>query len=420
MIRLDFSNSCIAPAEVLALEPEVLAAAEELRAQTLAYSAWIDYPLYLSDTLLKNIEADAVAIRKHSSAFVLIGIGGSYLGSRAALNMLQHTFHNELSAGQRGRDPKIYYAGHHLSSSYYAELLDVLAYEDVSVCVISKSGGTMESAAAFSIFKELLEHKYGAQAADRIYAITDASAGSLRAESDELGYHSYEVPTDIGGRYSVLSPVGLLPMAVAGIPIRRVIEGAREEYEALCTNTIKDNPAYQYAALRRLLNRQGKQIEIFESYEPKLQYFMEWLKQLFGESEGKEGQGLFPASLMFTTDLHSMGQYLQQGTPNFFETILHVMRSERHTSAKLPGQRDYQSIHTLNQIVEAGVVTAHSRDAIPNLTIGVDALSPESFGALVYFFELACAVSCRLLGVNPFDQPGVEQYKQAVRELLNK
>lgn len=418
MIRLDFTNSCVSPAEVLGQEEQVLAAAGELWNQTLPYGAWIDYPACLSDGLIDKIEADAAIIRKHSTAFVLIGIGGSYLGSRAALNMLQHSFHNELSAGQRGRDPKIYYAGHHLSSSYYAELLDVLTYEDLSVCVISKSGGTMESAAAFSLFKELLYQKYGEKASERIYAITDAATGSLRAESDERGYHSYEVPGDIGGRYSVLSPVGLLPMAVAGIPVRRVIAGARDEYERLRRAGFKDNPAYQYAALRQLLQRQGRQIEIFESYEPKLQYFMEWLKQLFGESEGKEGKGIFPASLMFTTDLHSMGQFLQEGTQNFFETVLHVVRSQRHVSAKLPGQRDYQSLHTLNQIVEAGVIKAHSRSAIPNITIGIEELSPESFGALVYFFELACAVSCRLTGVNPFDQPGVEEYKKAVRELM--
>ena len=417
MISFDYSASGIPAAALLEQEERILAVARELRSKSMAYSDWIDYPLTIPEQLMSDIEADGQAIRKQCSAFVLIGIGGSYLGSRAALSMLQHNFHNELTAAQRSNAPKIYYAGHHLSSSYYTELLEVLADEELAICVISKSGSTMESAAAFSLFKKQLYQKYGSAAAERIYAITDAEHGSLRTECRERGYRSYEVPDNIGGRYSVLSPVGLLPLAAAGIPIRRIIAGAQAEYTALELPSLRANPAYQYALVRQLLQQQGKVIEVFESYEVKLQYLMEWLKQLFGESEGKDGQGIFPASLQFSSDLHSMGQFLQQGTPCFFETLIHVDRSESDLSVKLPGQ-EKQSLHALNQIVEQGVLQAHNRDAIPGLQIAVPEFSPESFGALVYFFELACAVSCRLLGVNPFDQPGVEDYKQAVRELM--
>ena len=392
---------------------------EKLNKQTDAYTGWVDWPLRMEPSLLRDILDTAEEIRGKCTALVVIGIGGSYLGAKACIELLQSPFYNEHYAGKMNR-PRIYFAGHHLSAIYYEELLERLNDEEVCLCVISKSGTTLEPSIAFEILRSYVQNRYGmADAAKRIYAITDAEKGTLRAEADELGYKTFIVPDDIGGRYSVLTPVGLLPIAVAGIDIISMLEGAKEACKAYDNADISTNICYQYGLLRNLLQQDGKVIEIFEVYEGRLRYFTEWLKQLFGESECKNGKGIIPMSMQMSTDLHSMGQFLQDGRQIFFETVLTIEKIRKDVSLEHSAYAGIaKSMHQLNQIVEAGARKAHLANHTPNIRLTVSELSARSFGYMVYFFEKACAVSCYLTGVNPFDQPGVEAYKSNIKAAL--
>ena len=383
------------------------------------YTGWVDWPQRIDDAVVQDILQTAEEIRRKCTALIVIGIGGSYLGAKACIELLQSPFYNEYYAQKEGC-PRIYFAGHHLSTIYYYELLERLADEEICLCVISKSGTTLEPSIAFEMLRGYLRERYGmAKAAERIYAITDASKGTLRAEASEHGYKTFVVPDDIGGRYSVLTPVGLLPIAVAGIDIQAMLNGAAmacKEYDEV---DLTRNVCYQYGLLRYLLQQQGKIVEIFEVYEGRLRYFTEWLKQLFGESECKDGKGVIPMSLQMSTDLHSMGQFLQEGRQVFFETTLTVERIHRDVSlehSQFAGKA--RTMHELNLIVEDSARKAHMKNNTPNIRLTVADLSARSFGYMVYFFEKACAVSCYLNGVNPFDQPGVEDYKSNIKAAL--
>jgi len=390
------------------------------------YLGWVDLPDNYDREELARIKAAAEKIRSESEVFLVVGIGGSYLGARAAIEMLSHSFYNELPRDKR-KGPKIYYVGHNLSSSYISHLLEVIEGQDISINVISKSGTTTEPALAFGILKEYMENKYGSQeASQRIYATTDKSKGVLRELSLHEGYETFVVPDNVGGRYSVLTSVGLLPMAVAGINIDEVMEGARAAARDLRVSSLKDNSCYQYAAIRNILYVKGFTTEVIVNYEPQLFYFGEWFKQLFGESEGKNGKGIFPAAVNFTTDLHSMGQYIQDGRRHIFETILNVEKSHEEIIIKRTEEDmglNYLAGKTMsfvNNKAFEGTLSAHIDGGVPNLIINIPEISPYYFGYLVYFFEKACAISGYLLGVNPFDQPGVEAYKRNMFKLLGK
>ena len=402
-------------------QPEIGEIHNKLHRQEDAYTGWMDWPLRIEQSMVQDILATAEEIRNKCTAFVVIGIGGSYLGAKACIELLQSPFYNEYYAGKQKR-PRIYFAGHHLSSIFYEELLDRLDSEEVCVCVISKSGTTLEPSIVFDLMRSYMRERYGAkEAANRIYAITDAQKGTLRSEADAQGYKTFVVPDDIGGRYSVLTPVGLLPIAVAGIDIVSMLEGAAQAAAAYDNADITQNICYQYGVLRHHLQEQGRVIEIFEVYEGRLRYFTEWLKQLFGESECKDGKGVIPMSLQMSTDLHSMGQFLQDGRQIFFETVLtveHIRKDVSLEHCSMAGKAT--SMHMLNQIVEESARKAHLENGTPNIRLTVSELSARAFGHMVYFFEKACAVSCYLTGVQPFDQPGVEAYKRNIKAAIKE
>jgi glucose-6-phosphate isomerase len=390
------------------------------------FLGWIDLPAKIDESLISSIEADAKAIRAKAEILVVIGIGGSYLGPRAineALSSPFSAFHTE------NKNPVVLYAGHTMSQDYHAELLHLLDNKEYVIVVISKSGITTEPAIAFRLLKNHIEKKYGPEeAASRIIAITDNSRGALKSISEKHGYKTYLIPDDVGGRYSVLSPVGLLPVAIAGYNIRELIDGACEMRKACIeTSSILDNPAACYAAIRNSLYRMGSQIEILVNYEPSLHYFTEWWKQLFGESEGKENEGLFPSGVDFTSDLHSMGQYIQQGQRMIFETVIHIQKSKRLLSVP-NDEEDVEGInylagktlHQVNDMAALGTTLAHIDGEVPNLDIFLPAIDERSLGELIYFFEFACGLSGYLLGINPFNQPGVEAYKNNMFALLGK
>jgi glucose-6-phosphate isomerase len=391
------------------------------------FLGWLDFPEKIGETEIEQIEEAAAEIKSKADAFIVIGIGGSYLGARAAMEMLNHPFHNQQPRAKRNA-PEVYYAGHHLSSAYIHGLFDILEGKEVAVNVISKSGTTTEPAIAFRIFKDYLEKRYGkAGARSRIYVTTDQRKGALKQLAVSEQYRSFVVPDDIGGRYSVLTPVGLLPMAVSGIDIHDVIAGARHAVRAYGAADLAQNEAYQYAALRHLLYRKGKTMEILACYDPAFTAFAEWWKQLFGESEGKKGQGIFPASVQFTTDLHSLGQYIQDGLRNLFETAIMVEKPEKtllieHVPDDFDGLNILagKPVHFVNRRAFESTVLAHTDGGVPNLAVMLPEISPFYFGALVYFFEKACAMSGYLSGINPFDQPGVEVYKKNMFALLGK
>jgi glucose-6-phosphate isomerase len=390
------------------------------------FLGWVNLPSTINPAILSQIEEHARRIQKLAEVYVVIGIGGSYLGARAVIEALNHQFDNLL---EKRKYPLILYAGHQMSGDYMAELLDVLDNKDYALAVISKSGTTTEPAIAFRILKNHLEKKYGrAGARDRIIAITDKQKGALKRLADKEGYPTFEVPDDVGGRYSVLTPVGLLPISVAGFSIRSLIAGAaRMEEFVRTTSSINENPASAYAAARNALYRSGKVTEILVNYQPHLVYMTEWWKQLFGESEGKEGKGLFPAGVSFTTDLHSMGQYIQEGNHNFFETVLSVENARRNVIIP-PSDDDSDGLNYIaskpiqfvNRTAETGVVLAHVDGGVPNIRITLPKVTEDILGELIYFFEIACGVSGYLLGINPFDQPGVEAYKKNMFALLGK
>lgn len=391
------------------------------------YLGWVDLPENYDKKEYSRIQQAAEKIRKDSDVLLVIGIGGSYLGARAAIEMLNHSFFNLLSKSDRNA-PQIIFVGHHLSSTYMSELFDLIKDKDVSINVISKSGTTTEPAIAFRIFKKFLEEKYGVdEAKSRIYATTDKKKGALKSSADEAGYETFVIPDDVGGRYSVLTAVGLLPIAVSGVSIDAIMQGAQDAMKELSEPSLDKNPAYQYAAVRNLLYQKGKLIELLVNYEPGLHYFAEWWKQLFGESEGKDHKGLYPASANFSTDLHSLGQYIQEGRRHLFETVLHVQTSRKELileeDEKNSDGLNYlagKTIHDVNEKAFQGTLLAHTDGDVPNLVIDLPKLDPYTFGYLVYFFEKACGISGYLLGVNPFNQPGVEAYKKNMFALLGK
>ncbi len=390
------------------------------------FLGWLDLPLHYDQDELRRLMAAASRIQRQSTVLVVIGIGGSYLGAKAAIESLGHHFYNELPAGTR-QTPAVYFAGTNISGTYLRHLLEVIGDRDFSVNVISKSGTTTEPALAFRVFRRLLEERYGKTGArERIYATTDRTKGALKQLSDQEGYETFVVPDDVGGRFSVLSAVGLLPIAVAGIDVQGLLSGAaaaREDFRS----PFRDNPCYQYAALRNILNRKGKLVELLVNYEPSLHFMAEWWKQLFGESEGKDGKGIFPASADLTTDLHSLGQYIQDGRRHLFETLLEIGRPRLdlvvgEEAEDLDGLNYLagKTFDHINKKAAEGTVLAHVAGGVPNLKITIPEASSHHVGYLFYFFELACAVSGYLLGVNPFDQPGVEAYKQNMFRLLGK
>ncbi|ELK45944.1 glucose-6-phosphate isomerase [Halobacillus sp. ACCC02827] len=391
------------------------------------FLGWVDLPEDYDKEEFSRIQKAAEKIQSDSDVLLVIGIGGSYLGARAALEMLNHSFYNVLG-GEERKTPQVFFVGNSISPSYMNDLFDVLKDKDVSINVISKSGTTTEPAIAFRVFRKFLEEKYGREEAQkRIYATTDKNKGALKTLATEQGYESFVVPDDVGGRYSVLTAVGLLPIAASGIDIVEMMKGAQQAREELSTDKLSENPAYQYAAVRNVLYNKGKTIEMLVNYEPSLQYFAEWWKQLFGESEGKDYKGIFPASANFSTDLHSLGQYIQDGRRDMFETVLHVENSNSDITIEEDEQNldglNYlagETVHEVNEKAYLGTMLAHTDGDVPNLIVHLPKRDAFTFGYLVYFFEKACAISGYLLGVNPFDQPGVEAYKKNMFALLGK
>ncbi|MBC7766023.1 MAG: glucose-6-phosphate isomerase [Hyphomonadaceae bacterium] len=413
----------------LAYQKDMLSAAHKmLHEKTGAgneFLGWVDLPKSYDRAEFARIKETAKHIQSNSQVLVVIGIGGSYLGARAAIEMLNHHFYNALSEDAR-KTPAIYFAGNNISSTYLTDLVELLSDKDFSINVISKSGTTTEPAIAFRVLKALLEQKYGKQEAkSRIYATTDVARGALKKLSNEEGYESFAIADDVGGRFSVLTAVGLLPIAVSGVDIDQVMQGASDAYDLFATDM--ENPCYQYALARNALYRKGKTIEIMVNYEPQLHFMAEWWKQLFGESEGKDYKGIFPAAVDFSTDLHSMGQYIQEGIRNIFETVL-VVENPRKSLTIGEDKDDVDGLNFLagktmdfvNQKAFEGTLLAHLDGQVPNLIINIPALNAYYFGQLVYFFEKACGISGYLLGVNPFDQPGVEAYKKNMFALLGK
>ncbi|CAG5092593.1 Glucose-6-phosphate isomerase [Thermobacillus xylanilyticus] len=391
------------------------------------FLGWINLPTEYDKEEFARIQAAASRIRENSDVLVVIGIGGSYLGARAAIEMLSHSFYNMLPKGKR-QGPQVLFAGNNISSTYVAHLLQLLEGKDWSINVISKSGTTTEPAIAFRIFREKLEQKYGKEEArKRIYATTDRAKGALKKLADAEGYETFVIPDDVGGRYSVLTAVGLLPIAVAGIDIAAMMQGAADASREYANPDLRENGAYQYAAVRNALYRKGKTTEILVNYEPNLHYFSEWWKQLYGESEGKDNKGIYPASVDFSTDLHSMGQFIQEGSRNLFETVIQVAEVPEHITINSDPE-DLDGLNFLagktmdfvNKKAFEGTLLAHTDGGVPNLVVTIKDMTPYTFGYLVYFFEKACGISGYLLGVNPFDQPGVEAYKKNMFALLGK
>ncbi|SDM13083.1 glucose-6-phosphate isomerase [Sediminibacillus halophilus] len=412
------------------LKEPVMLAHQALHNQTGAGSdflGWLDLPENYDKEEFSRIKKAAEKIKSDSDVLLVIGIGGSYLGARAAIEMLNHSFYNELSKEQRG-NPQVFFVGNSISAPYMNDLYDMLEGKDVSINVISKSGTTTEPAIAFRLFRKYLEDKYGVEEArKRIYATTDKQKGALKTLANEEGYESFVIPDDVGGRYSVLTAVGLLPIAASGIDIDAMMEGAYKAQQELSSENLDENPAYQYAAVRNVFYNKGKNIEMLINYEPALQYFAEWWKQLFGESEGKDFKGLYPSSANFSTDLHSLGQYVQEGRRDLFETVLHVEEPKSNITIEKDAQDldglNYlagKTIDEVNQKAYQGTMLAHTDGQVPNLIVHLPKLDAYTFGYVVYFFEKACAVSGYLLGVNPFDQPGVEAYKKNMFALLGK
>lgn len=391
------------------------------------FLGWLDLPVDYDKEEFTRIKKAAEKIQGDSEVLIVIGIGGSYLGARAAIEFLRHGFYNNVSKEIR-KTPEIYYCGNSISGTYLQGLIDVVGDRDFSVNIISKSGTTTEPAIAFRIFKEMLEKKYGkAEAAKRIYATTDKAKGALKNLATEEGYETFVVPDDVGGRFSVLTAVGLLPIAVSGADIDKLMEGAAEGRKLALEQKFEENDALKYAALRNILLRKGKSVEILANYEPSLHYVSEWWKQLYGESEGKDQKGLFPASVDLTTDLHSMGQFIQDGSRIMFETVMNVEKSRCEVTIQkedvdLDGLNYLagKTMDFVNKSAMNGTILAHTDGNVPNLMVKIPEQNEFYLGELFYFFEFACGVSGYLLGINPFNQPGVESYKKNMFALLGK
>jgi glucose-6-phosphate isomerase len=429
-LDLKYATPFLSEGELERMEPATTAAAallESRKGPGAAYTGWLALPRQYDKAAFKRIKAAAREIRKSSDVLVVIGIGGSYLGARAAMEFCLHSFYNHVDKKMRNKTPEVYFVGTSLSATYLQHVVDVIGSRDYSVVVISKSGTTTEPAIAFRLFKQLLEEKYGPEKArQRIYAITDKAKGALKTLATREGYETFIVPDDVGGRFSVLTAVGLLPIAAAGIDIDELMHGAADAMKAFSA-PFGRNGCLQYAAMRHILHRKGKEIELMVGYEPRLQALSEWWKQLFGESEGKEGKGIFPAAAQFTTDLHSLGQYVQDGRRILFETMLELSRPSidlvvAPDDADLDGLNYLagKSLDYINKKAAEGTLQAHTAGGVPNIIIRVPEATPYWLGQLFYFFEKSCAVSGYLLGVNPFDQPGVEDYKQHMFRLLGK
>ncbi|MGN1314515.1 MAG: glucose-6-phosphate isomerase [Lachnospiraceae bacterium] len=391
------------------------------------FLGWIDLPVDYDKEEFARIKKAAARIQEDSEVLLVIGIGGSYLGARAAIEFLRHSFYNVVDKSVR-KTPEIYFVGNSISSTYIHDLIEVIGDRDFSINMISKSGTTTEPAIAFRVFKEMAEKKYGKEgAAKRIYATTDKARGSLKGLADAEGYETFVVPDDVGGRFSVLTAVGLLPIAVSGADIDKLMEGARDGRKKALENSFDDNDALQYAALRNIMLRKGKGIEILANYEPSIHYVSEWWKQLYGESEGKDQKGIFPASVDLTTDLHSMGQFIQDGARTLFETVIDLETSRAEIilgeeAVDLDGLNYLagKTVDFVNKSAMNGTILAHTDGQVPNFIIHVPEANEFYLGQLFYFFEFACGVSGYLLGVNPFNQPGVESYKKNMFALLGK
>ncbi|MBQ8905036.1 MAG: glucose-6-phosphate isomerase [Ruminococcus sp.] len=387
------------------------------------FLGWLELPTNYDKDEFARIQAAAKKIQQTADILIVIGIGGSYLGARAAIELLKSPFYNNLKKDT----PDIYYVGNNINPTYLNEILSICEGRDIAVNVISKSGTTTEPALAFRIFKKLVEEKYGKEGAkDRIFCTTDAARGTLKGLADTEGYESFVIPDDVGGRFSVLTAVGLLPIAVAGCDIAAIMAGAKKAQDDF-TKPFAENDCYKYAAIRNILYRKGKSVELMVSYDPAFCMMSEWYKQLFGESEGKDNKGLFPASVVFSTDLHSMGQYIQDGARLMFETVVDIKKPKQdlfleEDAENLDGLNFLtgQNMSIVNRRALEGTILAHTEGGVPNLILELEDISEESFGYMVYFFEKACAVSGYLLGVNPFDQPGVESYKKNMFALLGK
>lgn len=429
-IRLNLKNSGITQKSILEYKEQVENNHKDLHRRAndeKDFVGWLELPTNYDKKEFANIKKAAQKIKKESDILVVIGIGGSYLGARAVIEALTSSFYNMLPEKQR-KYPQILYVGNNLSPNYMNELIDYIGDKDFSVNVISKSGTTTEPAVAFRIFREILENKYGIdEARSRIYATTDKEKGALKTLADNEGYEQFVVPDNVGGRYSVLTAVGLLPIAVAGIDIDKLMEGARIGQERYNDGNLKYNECYQYAVARNILYKENKNIEILVNYEPKMHCLTEWWKQLFGESEGKEQKGIFPAGVDFTTDLHSMGQYIQEGRRNLFETVVAIQNSNTDISINADDDNldglNYlagKGLDYVNKKAMEGTIKAHVTGEVPNIQIEMDRLDEKNLGELIYFFEKACAMSGMILGVNPFNQPGVEEYKKNMFKLLKK
>lgn len=429
-IKLNLKNSGITQKSIMEYKAQVENIHKDLHKRAnneKDFVGWLDLPTNYDKEEFKRIKKAAKKIKKESDILVVIGIGGSYLGARAVIESLTSTFNNMLSTKQR-KYPQILYAGNNLSSNYLNELIEYIGDKDFSINVISKSGTTTEPAIAFRVFREILENKYGIdEARSRIYATTDKAKGALKTLAENEGYEQFVVPDNVGGRYSVLTAVGLLPIAVAGIDIDKLMEGARVAQERYNDPNLKYNECYQYAVVRNILYELYKNTEILVNYEPKMHYFTEWWKQLFGESEGKEEKGILPIGVDNTTDLHSMGQYIQEGRRNLFETVISINVPDSDIVIN-PDDDNLDGLNYLagkkldyvNKKAMEGTIKAHVSGDVPNIEIQMNKLDEENLGELIYFFEKACAMSGSILGVNPFNQPGVEEYKKNMFKLLKK
>ncbi len=430
MLKFNYENSSITDEMINKYSEEVEKihyALHEKANDEKEFVGWIELPTNYDKNEFDRIKKAAKKIQKDSDVLVVIGIGGSYLGARAVIDGITHSFHNAMPEGKRTM-PQIVYAGNNLSPVYMNDLLEFVADKDISINVISKSGTTTEPAIAFRIFREVLETKYGVdEARKRIYVTTDKQRGALKTLSNEEKYETFVIPDNIGGRFSVLTAVGLLPIATAGVDIDKLMKGAKQAQDKYNEPNVKYNDCYKYAVARNLLYNSGKTTEILANYEPKLHYMTEWWKQLYGESEGKDLKGIFPAGVDLTTDLHSMGQYIQDGKRNLMETVLKI----KNNASDIVIQSDDQNLDGLNYLAGKtvgyvnekameGTVLAHVTGNVPNFMIEIEQLDEENLGELIYFFEKACAMSGSILGVNPFNQPGVEEYKKNMFKLLEK
>ncbi len=432
-LNFNFSNvvdKFVREEELDHIQSQVTLADKELREGTGPgndFLGWIDLPENYDKDEYVRIKEAAEKIRSNSKALIVIGIGGSYLGSRAAIDFLSHSFVDQLDDEERNA-PKIFYAGNNISSTYLADLVEIVKDMDFSINVISKSGTTTEPAIAFRIFKDLLTEKYGEEELhDRIFITTDSEKGALKSLANEEGFETFVIPDNVGGRFTVLTPVGLLPIAVAGGDIDELMRGAADARKAYSNSELKENDAYAYAALRNILYRKGKTVEMLVNYEPRLTYFNEWWRQLFGESEGKDQRGIYPTSGNFSTDLHSVGQYVQDGRRDMLETVVNVASPTK--SINIPSQEDDldglgylqdKDVDFVNQKAFQGTLLAHVDGGVPTMVVNLPDMSAYTLGHLFYFFEIAVGISGYLNAVNPFDQPGVEDYKKNMFALLGK